>query len=235
MINILKRFLNSKYLYILIIIFLIVLFLVYNPLLRYKSIYMENKTITDFIYLYYVFIIPMSFYEEGLGTCLILETMYISVLLYIVVSFINYFFNENATTTITRIDRETWIKSILNINLIFSILYSCIYILYYYLLCTINGISIVFSVNNIIPVIYKILISISIPNIYIFVYIKTNNLLSSLGFSIFIDIIFQIIIRNYFNEQTLLFSNVIYIILFLILSYLTTRVISISSFKRRDI
>ena len=73
------------------------------------------------------------------------------------------------------------------------------------------------------------------PITYIYAYIKTDNAGLSLGFSIFVNIILQIIIKISFDVKKLYFGNSIYTILIFIVLYLLLRSLSIKSFKRRDI
>lgn len=235
MINLFKKFIKNKYFIIWVLFFLLILYFTFNPLMYDKTNYMNIKNITDYRYLYYVFLLPMSFYDMGFVSCIILELSCFSIVSYICVSFVNLFFKETSSVTITRLGRERWIKEVININLIFSIIVSIIYISFFYLLCIKNNIDIKASFDMLIPIIYKIIIICIIPLVFINTFIKTNSEVSSILISLITDLFLQLVIRITFIEETLIFNYYfIIIILFLLFYYLMKR-FSISIFKRRDV
>lgn len=235
MINIFIKLLKNKYFSIWLILFIGVLFFVYNPILNFKSEYMETKGISDFIYIFYVFLLPMSFYEMGFTTCLILDLCYLSIVIYTVVNFINYFFVDSSSITLTRVDRKEWIHNILKINFLFSIMISIIYVLFFILLCILNGINISLEFKNLIPIIYKIIITIIIPNIYLLFYIKTDSSILSLGFFSIVYICLELLIKTTFNELSLTFSYPILLIVLFIAIYICVILMILKLFKRRDV
>lgn len=233
--NLFLKLLKNKYFMIWIILFIGILFFIYNPILNFKSEYMEEKSISDFIYIFYVFLLPMSFFESGFITCSLLDLCYLSIVSYVIVNFINYFFIDNSSTTLTRIDRKKWINSILKINFLFSIITSILYVLFFILLCISKNINIPFKINNIIPIIYKILITIITPNIYLLFFIKTNSSILSLSFSSIIYILFELLIKTTFDELTLSFNYSIILIILLISIYIGINSLILKLFKRRDV
>lgn len=238
MINMLRKFLNNKYFYLWTIALFIIMYMFYAFFWSSISNYMLFNEITDGIYIFYAYNLPMTFSNANIMFCLLLDVLYITILLYPSVSFVDYFFNQNSTTTITRIDREIWIKQFINVNLICSIVITIIYILLYYVLGNIHDIEIVLefkSLDNFLPIIYKFLISFIVPLVYIYSYIKTDNPGISLGFSIFVNILLQVIIKISFDTSKLHFGNYIFTICILIVIYLMMRILSIKDFKRRDI
>lgn len=238
MIKMLKKFINNKYFYIWLVLLLIILYMFYGFFWSGISNYMMYNEIEDKMYIFYVYTLPMTFSNSNYMFCFLLDLLYITVLLYPSVSFVDYFFNQNATTSITRISREKWIKQFINVNLICSITIAIIYILLYYILGRIENVDVELgfkTINNYLPILYKFLISCIVPVIYIYMYIKTDNSGISLGFTIFAHILLQTIIKIMFDIEKLQFNNPIYYTGLFIVLYLLMRSLSIKSFKRRDI
>lgn len=239
MMNMLRRFINNKYFYLWSIIIILVLYMFYGFFHASVANYMLWNQIEDNeMYIFYVYTLPMAFSNVNYMFCILLDVLYMTILLYPSVSFVDYFFNENSTTTTTRISRNRWIDEFISVNLLCSVLISAIYILLYYILGNIHDYEIILqfaSLNNFLPIIYKTIISCIVPITYIYAYIKTDNAGLSLGFSIFVNIILQIIIKISFDVKKLYFGNSIYTILIFIVLYLLLRSLSIKSFKRRDI
>lgn len=238
MIKILQKFINNKYFYLWSILLLIILYMFYVFFTGTIGNYMLFNGIENEIYKFYAYTLPMTYSNANYMFCLLLDFLYLTILLYPVVSFVDYFFNQNSTTSITRIKREIWIKQFINVNLICSIIISIIYILLYYILGKVHGFEIIIeykSLDNFLPIIYKILISCIAPIVYIFSYIKTDNPGISLAFTIFINIILQIIIKITFDISLLHFDNWYFCIGIFIVLYMLIRILSIKSFMRRDI
>ena len=178
MMNMLRRFINNKYFYLWSIILILVLYMFYGFFHASVANYMLWNQIEDNeMYIFYVYTLPMAFSNVNYMFCILLDVLYMTILLYPSVSF----------------------------------------------------------VNNFLPIIYKTIISCIVPITYIYAYIKTDNAGLSLGFSIFVNIILQIIIKISFDVKKLYFGNSIYTILIFIVLYLLLRSLSIKSFKRRDI
>jgi len=135
--NIAIKFIKNKYFLIWMLFFIGILLFIFNPILYDKTNYMQNKNITDYLYIYYVFLLPMSFYDMGFLTCFLLDIVYFSIISYISVSFINLFFRTSSSITIPRLSRQKWIKDVINLNLISSIIISLIYVIFFLILCII--------------------------------------------------------------------------------------------------
>lgn len=237
MIEISKNFINNKKVYIWIILLIILMYNVYEFFDVQINNYKFFNHIENDIYNLYVYLLPISFHHVNFVLCICMDLSFLAILLYISVSFVNLFFNECSTTTITRISREKWIKDFVNINLIFSLIICGIYVLMFYIFGTISGYNINpgFSLANILPIVYKICISCIISIIYMYYYIKTNDLGISLGFSLFTNILLQIIIRITYVPNDFTFNNCFLVLFLLLILYLLIRVLIIKSFKRRDI
>lgn len=228
-------FLKNKYFLIWILFFTLVLYFAYNPLLSFKSEYMDEKNITNVIYIFYVFILPMAFYEMGFASCIVLDLCFLSIVSYIIVNFISYFFVDSISSTLTRIGRKKWIKQVFSINFIFSLIISLFYILIFIILCFTNSIKINPEINIFIAIIYKILITLIIPNVYLLLYIKTDSSIMSLGFSSLCYILLELIIKTTFIEKSLTFNYPIFVSMFIIIIYLLIYTLIENSFKRRDV
>ena len=200
MIYLFNKFIKNKYFILFIILFLILLYLIFNPIMGSKMEYMDLNNITDNIYLYFVYILPFTFYNNATVSCLILDLSYFCIISYIGVYFVNYFFEDTATITLTRKDRNKWIKDIFKCIIIFATIISIIYSLYFSILCIFNTFIIKFKIDLLIIIIYKILISIILSLIYILFYIKIKDILISLGFSYIISILYQLLIKITFIE-----------------------------------
>lgn len=230
-----KKFIKNKYFIIWILFFILILFIIFNPLMQSKTNYMEIKKITDYKYLFYVFLLPMSFYDMGFASCIFLELTFFSILSYVSVSFVNLFFKETPTVTLLRLGRKKWIKDVTNLSLKYSIVISILYILFFYILCIKNDIVIDITLTMLIPMIYKILITCIIPIVFIDVFIETNNEYFSILISIVTSLFLQLIIRINFVEKTLEFKNNLTIITIFIILYYLMKKVSINIFKRRDV
>lgn len=106
MIIIFSKYIKNKYFIMWICLLIIVLYLIFNPLLSDKLKYMQENNMSDITYIFYVFLLPMSFYEAGILTCLKLDFSYICLMMYIVSCFINYFLVESSSSTLVRISRD---------------------------------------------------------------------------------------------------------------------------------
>lgn len=219
MIRIFSKYIKNKYFIMWICLLIIVLYLIFNPLLSDKLKYMQENNMSDITYIFYVFLLPMSFYEAGILTCLILDFSYICLMMYIVSCFINYFLIESSSSTLVRISRDEWIKNVFKCNFIFSLIITIIYIIFYFILCQINNVHIVYNLYTITIMFYKLLVAIIIPNIYLMFYIKTKGVLISLGFSFMTYFACEMIIKFTFNIDTLAFSYIYIIIIFFITLY----------------
>ena len=68
-----QKFIKNKYFIFWIILFTIILYIIFNPLLRDTTEYMQIRKITEYRYIFYVFLLPMSFYDMGFSSCMFLE------------------------------------------------------------------------------------------------------------------------------------------------------------------
>ena len=114
--KLLKKFVKNKSFIAWSLSILFILFFLFNPILSIKKQYMMFNNINDFCYIYYVFLLPMSFYDMSFIDCLFLELIYFSFIIYISVSYVNLFFRDTSSVTLTRLNREKWIKEIIGIN-----------------------------------------------------------------------------------------------------------------------
>lgn len=238
MMNLLKKYLNNIYFYLWILFSIIILYMFYAFFWSGVSNYMEFNNINEQMFIFYTYVLPITFSNVNLTFCFLLDALYISILLYPTISLIDYFFNQNPTTSMTRVNRKNWINNFININVIYSIIITLIYILLYKLFGEIYDFEIQLefhNLNSLLPIIYKFLLSFIIVMIYIYSYIKTDNFALSVGFSIFFNILLQVIIKITFDISELIFNNYIYIICTFILLYILIIVLTIKKFKRRDI
>lgn len=227
-------FLKNKVFIIWLTLFIIVLYLSFNPLLSFKYDYMNDNNITNIIYIFYVFMLPITFYEMGFVSCMIIDLCFVSILSYAVASFINYFF-ENASTTLTRIKRDKCVSGLYAINFIFSIFLTILYIVFFTFLCLKNNIEIIIDINVCTVISYKVLIAILIPNIYLFSYIKTNSSILSLSFTYLFYILLELLIKITFIESSLSFNFSIILLAFIIIIYLLLYKLSDNMLLRRDV
>lgn len=233
--HLLRRFIKNKTFIIWCLSIIFILYFLFNPLLASKTEYMLDKNISEYCYIYYAFLLPMSFYDMGFITCLLLELVYFSLIVYISVSFINLFFRETSSVTLTRMNRDKWIKDIININLKFSIVISLFYVLFFYSLCFINNVNFDITIQLIIPIIYKVIITCIIPLIFINVFITSDSEVISIIFSIVSSLFIQLVIKASFSERTVRFDYSLAIILMLICIYYLLKKVIINNFKRRDV
>lgn len=227
-------FLKNKVFIIWLTLFIIVLYLSFNPLLSFKYDYMNDNNITNIIYIFYVFMLPITFYEMGFVSCMIIDLCFVSILSYAVASFINYFF-ENASTTLTRIKRDKCVSGLYAINFIFSIFLTILYIVFFTFLCLKNNIEIIIDINVCTVISYKVLIAILIPNIYLFSYIKTNSSILSLSFTYLFYILLELLIKITFIESSLSFNFSIILLAFITIIYLLLYKLSDNMLLRRDV
>ncbi len=235
MIRILKRFILNKYFLLWQILFLIIIYFICKPLCGLKASYMDVHDISDYTYIYYTMLLPMTFFDSSFIFCLLIECSYLAILSYVIIQFIDHFFIKNPSSTFCRIGRHKWIKEIIKINLFFALIISLIYIIFCYFVCINENLKINFEYMMLIPIAYKILLTILIPNIYLLFYIKTDEALNSTIIYILCYIILEIIIKSTFYENTLTFTNPIIIILLLLIIYISIIYLIIKSFEKRDL
>ena len=225
---------KNKYFIIWIIIFLFILFFLYNPSLNYQKTHIEIIDTNEILNIFYQYLLPMSFYENDILISLLTDLCYISIVIYIVVNFVFFFCTYSSSITLTRIDRKKWIYNILKINILFSMLITFIYILFFILLCILNNINISIDFKNIIPIIYKFLITMIMPNTYLLFYIKTDSEVLSLGFSIITYVLLEFLIKSTYNMLTYTFNYIFIVIILFIFLYICISYLILILFKRRD-
>lgn len=233
--DIFKSFLEDKKFYIWLLLFFFLLFFIFNPVLVLKDAYMEIKNITDMLYISLVFLLPMSFYEMGFTSCVLLDVSYLSLVFFIVIKFLNYFFNIGASCTLTRIDRENWINELFKINLIFSVFISILYISFYVILCLMHEIHIDINLTLFIGIALKIFITILIPNVYLLCYIIMDNPFVSLLTSIVIYVCLEIVIKMHFIEEALIFKNIGFVFIIFVVLYISIYKVTQIIFKEKDV
>lgn len=214
MIYLFKKFLKNKIFIIYISLFLVLIYLVNKSYLPIKIEYMMESNITNNNYLLYSVLLPIVYYDNSILESIILDLSYYCIVSYLVVSYVDLFFNEMVNVIFTKIKRDISIKNILICNIIFSFTIVLGYILYFYILFSIKKIDFIFDINVIILLIIKILITLLITNLYINLYINTKNIPISLILPYMLYVVFELLIR-------LLFSNLnyIYIIIFLLIVF----------------
>lgn len=238
MTRMLQKFINNKYFYLWSLLLIMILYMFYVFFKAGISNYMLFNGIENKMYIFYAYTLPMTFSNANYIFCILLDLLYITILLYPSVTLVDYFFNQNSTTSITRIKRKKWINQFMNINLICSAIISIIYILLFFILGELHNSEIVLefeTFNNFLPILYKILISLIIPLAYIYIYIKTDNPGLSVGFIIFINALLQTIIKITFDVKKIYFYQYVYVICLFIVLYMLIRILCIKSFKRRDV
>lgn len=235
MINLFKKYIFNKNFILWFLIFLILLIVIFYPMLNFKVEYMADANITDYIYVFYTYMLPMTFFDNGIVTSLMLDGCFLAIVCYISICYINLFFEDYSSITLTRINRSDWLNNIYKINLIFSLVVAIVYVCLFLIMCLINDLGITFSSNIFIPILYKIMLAILIPNLYLLFYIATKNYAISLGFSFSFYIIFEILIKGTFNENLLTFNYWYLIFLYFIIIYFILYLFSKKLFLRRDI
>jgi len=99
--KLLKKFIKNKSFIVWCLSILILLFFFFNPVFSIKKQYMFFNNISDYCYIYYVFLLPMSFYDMSFINCIFLELIYYSLIMYISVSYVNLFFRDTSSVTLT--------------------------------------------------------------------------------------------------------------------------------------
>lgn len=226
---------KNKYFIILLTLFLLVLVFLLQPVLSYKLEYMELHNIDNFIYLYYVFLLPITFYDMSVTTCMILDLCYFSIILYVIVNFIDYLFKRCSSTILTRINRDTLINKIIKLSCIYSFIMTLVYIVFFFILCWVNNINFIINISILIPILYKLIISIILPNIYLFTYIFTDNNLLSTFTTALVYILLELLIRTTFDNSLLVFNNYLLVFIFLIVMCLVIIYLIKIYWQRRDV
>lgn len=211
------------------------MYFIYRPILNEKVQYMEIQKISDYTFLFYVFLLPLAFCDMGVFGCVVLDLLYISILSYVIISFVDFFFSTCSSVTLTRIKRKEWIKKIIKINIIYSILLSLFYILFFLVLCYANNVVYDLKVFHFIPALYKVLLTLIYPNLYLYIFLKSDSFPIAVIGSGLIYILLEFVIRTTFIEAVARFQNVGIIIAFLIIIYIFLVFAIEKVFERRDI
>lgn len=235
MIKLFRKYILDNRFIVWFIIFALAMYFIYRPLLSEKTQYMDIRNISDYAYLFYVLLLPLAFCDMGVFESLVLDLLYISILSYVIISFVDFFFKKCSTVTLTRIKRKEWIKEIIKINLIYSLLVSIFYILFFLGLCVFNNIVYDLKLFHFIPTVYKILLTLIYPNFYLYFFLKSDSFPISVIGSGLIYILLEFVIRTSFVEEIAKFSNAGLIIIFFIVIYLCLIYLIKESFERRDI
>lgn len=207
---------NKKFVFWILVMFLM-MFLIYRPIINDKTLYMNVKNITDNSYLVNVFVLPLSFFDMGLFGCIVLDSLYLCILSYLVVSFVDFFFLTYSSVALTRIKRKKWLKYIIKVNILYSLFILLLYVGLFIVLCFQSKIVNSININIIILIIYKILLTIIYPNLYLDFYLKTDNYIYSIFGAILCYVLFEFIIRATYIESIAKLKNSSLIIVFLIL------------------
>ena len=230
-----KKFTLNKYFLIWILIFLSILYLFGGFLIVQKKNLMLNSNIEDLKYCFYSLLLPMSFFDDTTMWSFLIDCCYLSILSYVVIQFVDRFFIKNPSVTFNRVGRKKWIKKVILFNFIYAFLFNLLYIFFCYIICFKKNILFTFELSSLIPLIYKTFITILIPNIYLLCYIKTDNAVTSTIFYILIYILFELVIRMTFVNETLKFNYAIWGIFFLFIMYIIICKITLNAFEMRDL
>lgn len=230
-----KKFILNKYFLVWVLIFLYIIYIYGGFVVNQKKDIMFNSNIEDMKYCFYALILPMSFFDNTTMWSLLIDCCYLSILSYVTIQFVDQFFIKNPSATFTRVGRKKWIKKVILFNFIYASLFSLIYIGLCYITCLKSDTIFTFNFKVLIPIIYKILITILIPNIYLVFYINTDNIVLSTITYILIYIFIELIIRITFVTETLNFNYALLGILFLIIIYIIIYKLIINSFETRDL
>ena len=117
----------------------------------------------------------------------------------------------------TRIKRKKWLKYIIKVNTLYSLFILLLYVGLFIVLCFQSKIVNSININIIILIIYKILLTIIYPNLYLDFYLKTDNYIYSIFGAILYYVLFEFIIRATYIESIAKLKNSSLIIVFLIL------------------
>lgn len=229
MIYLFKKFLKNKIFIIYISLFLVLIYLVNKSYLPIKIEYMMESNITNNNYLLYSVLLPIVYYDNSILESIILDLSYYCIVSYLVVSYVDLFFNEMVNVIFTKIKRDISIKNILICNIIFSFIIVLGYILYFYILFSIKKIDFIFDINVIILLIIKILITLLITNLYINLYINTKNIPISLILPYMLYVVFELLIRLIFSNLNYIFVIIFILIIFNYYIYLSNKKIILRS------
>lgn len=235
MIGIFERILKNKNFIVWLILFSFILYKTFDMIFYIKLYIMQENEITNNIYLFYSFMFPLAFSNNSLIFSAVADLAYLIIISYVVVNYVDYFLLTSKASTITRVDRKQFIKELTLINIVFSLIMFIIYLIAYFILTSTFEINITISFSIIIPIILKLLLTILIPNIYLYFFIKTDNLLITTGFLLIIYVLDNIFLGLLFNNVTLTFNYVYLIILLLILINIFMYKSIVNSFIRRDV
>lgn len=229
MIYLFKKFLKNKIFIIYISLFLVLIYLVNKSYLPIKIEYMMESNITNNNYLLYSVLLPIVYYDNSILESIILDLSYYCIVSYLVVSYVDLFFNEMGNVIFTKIKRDISIKNILICNIIFSFIIVLGYILYFYILFSIKKIDFIFDINVIILLIIKILITLLLTNLYINLYINTKNIPISLILPYMLYVVFELLIRLIFSNLNYIFVIIFILIIFNYYIYLSNKKIILRS------
>ena len=205
----------------------------YDMILSVKQELMLQMGITDNIYLFYSYLMPNAFYDGSMLFSFLLEFSYLSIILYVSIKFVDFIFIAIGSSIVPRIERKKLIKSVMILNIIYSIIIFLIFIfLLWYFFKDIK-----FELTNkiLIVTIYKLLFTISLTLIYTYFYIQFDSSFLSMIFLFVYDIIIGILLNILFNLNKLKFNFSLIIILFFVLINITLYKLIIKLFERRDV
>lgn len=235
MINLFKKYLLNKKFIIWYLILFVAIYFVHSMVINEKLGYMSLKNIIDNIYLFYVLLLPLSFSDLALFGCLIIDCLFMCILFYMITNFTDLFFTTCSTITLTRIKRQKWLNKVFIINFIYTLILAISYIIFFIVILYKKDIITNFKTIYLIPIIYKIILTTLLPNLYLAFYLKSDSIPISIIGSSTIYIFLELVIKFSFVEATVKFNYVGLIILLLILTFISLYYIIKSSFERRDI
>lgn len=233
--QILKKIVFNKNFIFWLIICLSIIFYCYNTLLIYKIELMSELNISNKVYLLFVYLFPCAFFDKTMLFSFLIEVAYLSLIFYILTKYIDYIFYVFQTSLVTRLKRNKIIKYLLKMNLVYALIVLTIYILLFLLIMFQKNINFDFSFNIILIVIIKYLINVLSLDVYLLIYIITNDSFLSIGIMILQDLCVSIIIRTLFDINIMFLKFSFLLILFLIIIIIFYYKIIVNLFERRDI
>lgn len=223
MITILRKFVKNKYFLIWTGIFVILTIFIAKLFATTKSNYMVDLEMTNPTYLLFAELLPLAFADkESAILAILLDFCYLSLISYVMLSFIDYFLNKNTQATFTRIGRDKWFKELIFFSNFYAIIIFLLYLYLVFMGLILVEKSFTFNLQILVALLIKLEMTLIIPNIYLFIYLKTKNSMLSTIFYISFYVILQIFAKLSFVKTTLKFKYWFVIIttylIFLILS-----------------
>jgi len=228
-------FIKDKSYILLFIIYIILMVFFFSPIFYNTVHYMKENGISNLKYVFLVFMLPITFKDVSTIDCLILDICYFFMIIYVISRFIGMFMKRYATVTMIRIPRDKVINKIIKYNAFYAVVFATIYIGIFYIGCVINEISLNIDMEVIITIFYKYLITIMLPNMYLYNYIKFDDEMYATIFNYVVYVVLHLLIGfSYVQELEIYKYTYIIIPLFIVLNLWIISMVK-QEFIRRDI